>query len=106
VRVLNLSNGHPPDSLRCRLGKFFRFWAAAAKLATWSFKGRFRVYFAPDSGRGMLYNMIVASIARAAGHRVILHHEAYAYTEKYDWRMSVITRILGAQALHVVLSRT
>jgi glycosyltransferase involved in cell wall biosynthesis len=104
VRVLNLSNGHPPDSVRCRIGKFARFWKAAATLAAWSVRGRFRIYFAPDSGMGMFYNVIVAAIARAAGHRVVLHHEAYAYTERRDWRMALITRILRRNALHVVLS--
>jgi len=44
----------------------------------------------------------MVNAGRLLGYPIYLHHHAYFYIDRYDWRMAWIDRSLGADGVHVV----
>ncbi|MBX3426440.1 MAG: glycosyltransferase family 4 protein [Pirellulales bacterium] len=59
-------------------------------------------YYAVSSGSGLFYDMLLVGLARALGHRPVLHHHVYYYIDRFDWRAKRLFRIAGGGAIHVV----
>jgi len=60
------------------------------------------LYMPLDSRNGLYYGLCIAGIARLRGYRLVVHHHAYTYIDKYDRRMAFINRLIGPQGAHVV----
>lgn len=66
-------------------------------------RGRHSAYFVPSAGPGLVFNIGHALLLRLAFKRVWLHHHVFSYCLTHDRRMSVILRVLGGRARHIVL---
>ncbi|CDQ46943.1 group 1 glycosyl transferase [Mycolicibacterium neoaurum] len=64
------------------------------------------VYIAVNAGQGMWLTVVHATLARAGGARVVLHHHSYSYVRARKFRMVALARAAGPRACHIVLSRT
>ena len=63
-----------------------------------------RIYFVPDSGRGLWLNVVEAALMRRLCAEVWLHHHVFSYVRTPDRRMARILALLGARARHIVLT--
>jgi glycosyltransferase involved in cell wall biosynthesis len=63
------------------------------------------LYMPLEAGSGVVYNMLLAISARLFGFSIILHHHSSAHTLSKNPMFSVLARLCGGGATHVVLSR-
>lgn len=67
-------------------------------------RGRGAVYFVPDSGGGLLFNLILcAPVLRLGYGHVTLHHHVFSYVRTRDARFAWMLKILGPRVRHIVL---
>jgi glycosyltransferase involved in cell wall biosynthesis len=67
-------------------------------------RGRGRaLYLVLDGGYGLVYNLIIAALARLCRYRLYLHHHSFAYINTQSPLMALLTAIAGPKATHVVL---
>jgi len=60
------------------------------------------LYCPANSSWGMAYDVAILGLGRLLGYRIVLHHHVYSYVDRYDWRMALVTRIVGSNGAHVV----
>jgi glycosyltransferase involved in cell wall biosynthesis len=65
--------------------------------------GKGLVYSVVEPGLGMIYNFLILLFARMKGLRIVLHHHSALYTKTRDRRFAWLSRLAGADALHVAL---
>jgi glycosyltransferase involved in cell wall biosynthesis len=103
VRRYNWSNGSP------RVTPWFRFVKALRALATpwkilFSSRPRHAVFYMPaNAGFAILYNFLALAAARIRGYRCVLHHHYYRYVDDFEWRMKLLSHVLGPNDLQIVL---
>ncbi len=56
-----------------------------------------------DAGLGMVYTIAVVAVGRLRRCNLALHHHSFAYAQRMNRLMSVIVRIAGPRATHIVL---
>lgn len=61
-------------------------------------------YFVFESGYGVVYNIVLISLARIAGKRIYLHHHTAFHTLSYSAVFEWISRLAGENGVHVALS--
>lgn len=103
VHWYSWSNGASTLSFRFRLSK-----AVRAQLSPWkllfSRRAEQHVFYMPaNAGFALYLNMLAIAAARLRGYRCALHHHIYVYLNRYDWRITVLDRLLGSEGLHIVL---
>jgi glycosyltransferase involved in cell wall biosynthesis len=69
-----------------------------------SFETQLRVYMPYESGLGILYNLLVGSIARLRKARFYLHHHTSAHTLAHSKRFAFLLWCLGSNVSHITLS--
>jgi len=103
VQTANISPGTKPQILSKAI-KSFRVALTILRLPAAALRHKERVlYMAADGGSGLLYNIAIAAVARLCGYRIFLHHHSFAYVDKSDPLMAILTRIMGVQSTHIVL---
>lgn len=102
ARIANVSPG-AGKSLADRLLKPRRMIAAAFMVLAHSRRGKRVIYMTADGGGGIIYNILIAIIARVCKYRVILHHHSFAYINRRNRLMMALTHVLGSRGIHVVL---
>ena len=75
---------------------------ALAILLTWkSLPGE--CFYQTGNSRGGLYaDLLIVWAARCRGFLCIYHHHVYTYIHKHDWRMKLLLKALGQEAIHVM----
>jgi glycosyltransferase involved in cell wall biosynthesis len=64
------------------------------------------VYLTTAGGLGNLYNVALAFAARVLARSLYIHHHSFAYIDRRDWKMSLLARVAGSRARHLVLCPT
>ena len=95
-----------PDGLERGIGyhltRLGRVMAAMVGLAEGAF-GPAPVYFSAAGGGGLLYNIVLAMMARVLGRRIFIHHHAFSYLDRWDWKMALLVRGAGCGTTHICL---
>ena len=99
---VNLSR-HPPLKRLFRFYKVAKVFYAALKIIQLRFYGMTTVYLPVNAGPGLYLTLGLVALTRLLRQPVILHHHSWAYLSHYDWRMSLICRLIRSQGHHVVL---
>jgi glycosyltransferase involved in cell wall biosynthesis len=103
---LHINNVSPGSvgGIRGHLLKAYRTFLAMVQLAVKSTGDRKRVLYMPaDGGRGMLFTIAVACIARLFRYRIFLHHHSFAYIDRHSVLMAVLGRVMSRSDTHIVL---
>jgi len=102
--VIDIGPGRSRHGWRYHLTRVRRVAAALAQLFYDAAVPRRTVYTVVESGWGIFYNLLLVSISRIFGYRLILHHHtsAHVLAERYSFRW--LARLAGPRAIHVVLS--
>lgn len=99
--------GVQPPALRRGLGyhlaKARRALIAAAGILRARLGGADVFYGSVDDGFGGLWTVIFASVARAAGLRIFLHHHSYKYILQRTQMMCALVFVAGPRTHHVML---
>lgn len=61
------------------------------------------IYLSADGGSGLIYGLLLATAARLAGKRVIVHHHSFAYINRRSRLMAALATVAGDAALHLAL---
>ncbi len=61
------------------------------------------VYVGVNGGLGQLYDAFFIGIGRLASADLYLHHDSYAYLDRFRWLASLVMRLAGVEAMHIVL---
>ena len=98
----NWSRNKPLKGIRWKLA---RAWGVCKSI--WGLIRRGRrssevLYYPANSSWGLLYDIVFATLGRVFGYKLILHHHAYSYIDRYDWRMAIVNRLVGSQGAHAV----
>lgn len=103
--VMDLSAPSLDRSLRVRLARVPKVLRGVAYLAiAKQLRGR-TLYMSVSGGFGQLYDLFIVALGRLRGARVYLHHHSYAYLRTRSRLTSLLVRIAGKAAVHVVLSQ-
>lgn len=85
--------------------KLMRFWGAVRSFFALLVRGRRpgqTLYTPANSSWGMLYDFFILGLGRLLGYRLVLHHHAYSYIDRYDWRMGLVNWVVGKRGAHAV----
>lgn len=63
-------------------------------------------YFSLSGGFGLIYEGLLAWVARRRGARIVVHHHSFRYLDVPFWPMRLLVRAAGRSALHVTLGQT
>ena len=102
--VIDLAAPSLDRSLSARLGRLPRVGKGLLKLAT---RRRLRgasIYMSVSGGFGQLYEIAFVLLARLRGMRMFLHHHSFAYLDRTNGMTGALTRVAGAEAVHIALS--
>ena len=102
VKCYNWSVNRPLKGLRWKLA---RAWGVCKTLFGLALRGRRKgevLYFPVNSSWGLLYDIAMASLGRILGYRIVLHHHAYSYIDRHDWKMAWVDKLVGSQGAHAV----
>lgn len=102
VEVYNTSDARR-TGFSWRLMKAVRSVAAVWRIIRGRGRNIRHLYIVANSGLGIWYNILHASIGRLAGYRVFLHHHVYAYVTKRNFRMRILTALMGESGTHILL---
>jgi len=61
------------------------------------------LYIGISGGLGQFYDLLILSVARTAKQRIFIHHHSFSYLVKNNLLTSLIIKIAGKNALHIVL---
>ncbi len=102
VKILNMTPGPITTWLVFRAKRFLRTLACLGRLLLRGRAGNTRLYVTANSKEGLLTTLALVIAGRLLGYPVYLHHHTYFYIDRYDWRMALIDRAMGARGVHVV----
>ncbi len=61
------------------------------------------VYLSLSGGHGLLYDLVIVTLARLRRFRIIFHHHSFSYLAKRNEIMRAIIRIAGPDQMHIAL---
>ncbi|MCA9237228.1 MAG: glycosyltransferase family 4 protein [Planctomycetales bacterium] len=105
VRIINWSPGKPMKGWRWKLRRAAAVAKTLVVLPLCGLGRRRRFYYALSSGGGLYYDLAILALARLLGYRLAVHHHAYSYLDRPEWRMRRIDRLVGPSGAHVVHCR-
>ena len=102
--VVDIGPGRSRRGWRYHLTRLRTVAAALAQVFWNAPVPRRTVYTVVESGWGIFYNLLLVSVSRIFGYRLILHHHSSAHVlaERYPFRW--LAQLAGPRAIHVVLS--
>jgi len=77
-------------------------WALASRPAR---RGRI-LYLAVSGGAGVVYDLLLVSVARARAYRIFIHHHAFAYLDRHSRLTAALMSLAGSAATHICLCPT
>jgi glycosyltransferase involved in cell wall biosynthesis len=103
VRRYNWSNGSPKLTSWFRFVKALRALTTPVRLLIGS-RPRHGVFYMPsNAGLAVIFNLLALGAARLRGYRCVLHHHYYRYVDNFEWRIKLVTCVLGPNDLQIVL---
>ncbi|MCC9654430.1 glycosyltransferase family 4 protein [Rhodopirellula halodulae] len=102
LRVFDIGKNGRPRGRRWQLKKLIRSVFSALRIFSWKRRGQERLYLVLNSASGLIYNLAQVIAGRGRGFEMVVHHHVWSYLSKRDWRMDLIIRFLGDNAVHVV----
>lgn len=103
TRRFDWSNGASRIGAKFRLVKAFRALLSPFRLLLSARPANAVFYMPVNSGFAIFYNVAAVAAARLKGYRCAVHHHNFRYLDRYDWRIALLSRVLGEQDRHVVL---
>jgi glycosyltransferase involved in cell wall biosynthesis len=104
VIILNIAPDALRRGLRYHLTRIFRVVSAFTRVAAGGVGGnRGAIYLTTAGGLGNLYNIALALEARLLARSLYIHHHSFAYIDRRDWKMSLLARVAGPRACHLML---
>lgn len=101
--VVDFSPRNLDRSFMARFGKIFRVIRCVFQLLSYLVAGRVGpVYLGLSGGEGQIYDVIFASVSRAFGRNLYLHHHSYQYLNQFRWLARLLFVISGKKAVHIV----
>lgn len=104
IEYINISHSKYFKGMRWKICKAFLMMQAVIQLFCLLCIKRRKLYLIANSNWGILYNIILISIAKIFFCKVFLHHHAYSYLTKRDKRMSFVSYVMGKHDTHIMLS--
>jgi len=104
VLLYDWSGGPRFTGFSWRVVKGLRSLLSPLKLVQWKRHQPISLYTVANANGGLYYNVLTIAVARALRYRCVLHHHTYIYLSSADWRMRIISRLLGPNDTHVVLA--
>lgn len=107
VVVLNIAAGGMRRGAAYHWTRLRRVIAALVRVTAGGFGAkRGAIYLSAAGGRGLLYNVALAVGARILNRPLHIHHHSFAYVDRWDWKMALLTRVAGPRTCHLVLCPT
>jgi glycosyltransferase involved in cell wall biosynthesis len=103
VRRYNWSNGSSTITKWFRFVKMLRALGTPVRLLLRS-RPQHGVFYMPcNAGVATIYNFLAILTARLRGYRCVLHHHFYRYVDRFQWRIKILTGLLGKHDLQILL---
>jgi glycosyltransferase involved in cell wall biosynthesis len=103
VGVVNLSPPPGPRSFGRRVRRLPKAAIGAVRLSGFLASHADSVVYIGVSGRlGQIYDILFALIARLGRGRLYLHHDSYVYLDRPSRLTSLLVRVAGSRATHIV----
>lgn len=102
VRRCDISPGRLTRGAAYHLRRVWRVLAASAAIAE-NVGRRGCVYISAAGGSGLVYNLVIAAVARLARQRVFIHHHSFAYIDRPSAIMRLLAAVAGPAAVHIAL---
>jgi len=84
--------------------RFLKFLYLYPKYILFSILNRYHtLYIGISGGLGQFYDLLILSVARTTKQRIFIHHHSFSYIIKTNLLTSLIIKIAGKNALHIVL---
>ncbi|HLJ20536.1 MAG TPA: glycosyltransferase family 4 protein [Stellaceae bacterium] len=77
-------------------------WALATRPVA---RGRI-LYLAVSGGAGVVYDLLLVSVARLRGYRMFIHHHAFAYLDRHSRLTAALMSLAGSATTHICLCPT
>ncbi|SFI08724.1 Glycosyltransferase involved in cell wall bisynthesis [Bradyrhizobium sp. Gha] len=61
------------------------------------------VYLPADGGLGLVYTLLLASLARISSQAIFVHHHSFSAVDRRQVLMTAMVRIAGSEATHIFL---
>jgi len=103
-RILNTSANTLNRGIYARMKRIPRIFRAMLILPTLSLSSQPLLYMSLSGGYGQLYELAFITLARIRKMDIFLHHHSYAYLRSWSAPASLIIRIAGRGAMHIVQS--
>lgn len=104
IECVNISHQRYHKGIQWKICKALLMIQSTVRLISLLCMKRRNLYLIANSDWGLLYNIILISIAKTFFCKVYLHHHVYSYLTKKDIRMSLICLLMGKYDTHVMLS--
>ncbi len=103
VQRFNLSTGAAQIDWSFRFGKALRALSSPWRLI-FSPRREHAVFYMPSNLHEAVYfNVLSMATARLRGYRCVLHHHHFGFVDRYNWKIALLTRIVGPRGLQIVL---
>ncbi len=102
VRRCDISPGRLARGAAYHLRRVWRVLAASAAIAE-NVGHRGCVYISAAGGSGLVYNLIIAAVARLLRQRIFIHHHSFAYLDQPSAIMRLLVAVAGPTAVHIAL---
>lgn len=83
--------------------RFARVVVACVRIIFARAKGGRVLYMPVDGAWGLVFNMLVALVARVCGYKMFLHHHSFAYINTHSKLMALFLRTLSKGTTHIFL---
>ncbi len=86
-----------------------RVWRVGRALITLLRGSRRRsraAYLAVSGGAGVVYDLLLASVARLLAYRLFIHHHAFSYVDRWSGSRAALIAASGRSAVHICLCPT
>lgn len=105
VKRFNWSNGARRITPGFRVAKAARALSSPWQLLLGRKSANNVLYMPANAGGAIFYNILAVLAARMRSYRCVIHHHNFRYIDRYDWRINLLSRILGSDNLQIVLCR-
>ncbi len=103
VAVFDVSAADGRRSAVAHVRKFWRYVAIAASLLRAGGGAADVLYICISGGYGLLFDILLLAVCRAAGIRIFIHHHSFAYLNAWRWDARLAFFCAGQAARHIGL---
>lgn len=106
VASIDISPGSLVRDWRYHARRIRRVSLALGKLVWFATKNFRTVYFGIGGGAGVIYDTLLALVARLCGYRIFVHHHAFSYINQKSCWTGALVAVAGPKATHICLCST